>query len=689
MGRTLVNSASPPRCPSRRFALVLSCRRGDAAQARGLADHPGTGDPVPKVVDQAVHGKLASLLAAFDEILALEEPDGILKRAAELALERIGLKRVGIFLLDRQRNAMLGTWGTDITGQIVDEHHIMYDVSETDREAFRRSEEEGAHFTVFENCPIVEHHKGETRVVGRGWVACTPIRSTRAPIGMLFNDTGVSGEPVDEAKQTHAAILCSLLGTILDPVRGSLGHGAAVTEESPSRRLVTATVSMLAKDPAMGGKQIAAKLDISLSRLARVFKARDGHVAGRIPQPPAPGSLRGAARSRPDEPARSGARGRLRQLRAVPPRVPRAAPHDTARVPAQPELTRMRPALRSLHPARRMRRPSAASSTAAARRPRAASASHPAPAPPPDRPAPRSPRAAARPISRCRPAGGVPRPSGAPGNVTVLDWAGFKAAVSYTFDDTNSSQIQHYAELQALGVRMTFYLITGKTAELADPAWARAVKDGHELGNHSRRHVRAGTAADLEAADSDLRGKFGITVYTMASPYGDASYPPLATTRYLINRGVVNGLIAPGDDTDPFNIHCYVPPARAAAATFNAEIDAVRNGGGWTTVLVHGFLGGSDGAYQPVDIGEFTPSVNHAKSFGDVWIDSVVERRRLLARAEAVRRDHAHRFGEFEDVDLDPAPALPARPGPARQDRRRHADAAWRADAGLGRSRLL
>jgi len=222
------------------------------------------------------------------------------------------------------------------------------------------------------------------------------------------------------------------------------------------------------------------------------------------------------------------------------------------------------------------------------------------------------------------PGGGVPRPSGAPGHLTVLDWAGFKAAVSYTFDDTNSSQIQHYAALQALGVRMTFYLITGKTAELADPVWARAVKDGHELGNHSRRHVRAGTAADLEAADSDLHGKFGITVYTMASPFGDASYPPLATSRYLINRGVVNGPIAPGDDTDPFNIHCYVPPARAAAATFNAEIDAVRNGGAWTTVLVHGFLGGSDGAYQPVDIGEFIASVNHAKSFGDVWIDSVV-----------------------------------------------------------------
>jgi peptidoglycan/xylan/chitin deacetylase (PgdA/CDA1 family) len=222
------------------------------------------------------------------------------------------------------------------------------------------------------------------------------------------------------------------------------------------------------------------------------------------------------------------------------------------------------------------------------------------------------------------PGGGVARPSGTPGGVTVLDWAGFRAAVSYTFDDTNSSQIQHYAELQALGVPMTFYLITGKSPEIDNAVWTQAVKDGHELGSHSRSHRHTGTAADIDAADADLRQKFGVTVYTMASPYGDGSYAPLATSRYLINRGVANGLIAPNDETNPFNIFCYVPPPGASAATFNAAVDTVRNAGRWTTVLVHGFTGGSDGAYQPVAFGEFAAAVNHARSFGDVWIDSVV-----------------------------------------------------------------
>jgi peptidoglycan/xylan/chitin deacetylase (PgdA/CDA1 family) len=222
------------------------------------------------------------------------------------------------------------------------------------------------------------------------------------------------------------------------------------------------------------------------------------------------------------------------------------------------------------------------------------------------------------------PGGGVPRPNGAPGAVTVLDWAGFRAAVSYTFDDTNSSQIQHYAELQALGVPMTFYLITGKTPEFSDPTWARAVQDGHEIGSHSRRHAHTATDADLDASNADLRETLGITAYTMAAPYGDGSYMPFAASRYLINRGVVNGQIAPNDDTDPYDIFCYVPPAGAKAEALNAQIDAVRDARRWATVLVHGFTGGTDAAYQPIAIAEFITSVNHAKSFGDLWIDSVV-----------------------------------------------------------------
>jgi AraC-like DNA-binding protein len=236
----------------------------------------GTGMPAPKVMDRPAPGQLAALLSAFDEILALEDPDAILRRSVEVAREKIGLVRAGIFLLDSSRDMMLGTWGADLHGVLVDEHRLMYSLSNTDREAFRRAREEGAHFTVFEDHPIAEHRGPETKLAGRGWVACTPIISAHATIGMLFNDGGLSGAPVDDTKQAHAALLCSLLGTILDPVRGVPGVGPAGPGDSQGPRLVTKAVAMVVENPAIEARAVAQRLQVSSGRLARRFKAEMG-----------------------------------------------------------------------------------------------------------------------------------------------------------------------------------------------------------------------------------------------------------------------------------------------------------------------------------------------------------------------------------------------------------------------------
>ena len=237
---------------------------------------PGADPPAPKVVERSVRGQLAALLSAFDQILALEDPDAILRRSVEVAREAIGLPRAAIFLFDRSRNMMLGTWGSDLKGALVDEHQIMYSLNETDREAFRRAKEEGARFTVFDDCPLVEHRGGETRVAGRGWLACTPILSAHGTIGMLFNDAGLSGVPVDETKQAHAAVLCSLLATILDPVRGIPGAGRGGSGETKMRRLVTTAAAMLAEDTALDAGRIARRLEVSAGWFARIFKAEMG-----------------------------------------------------------------------------------------------------------------------------------------------------------------------------------------------------------------------------------------------------------------------------------------------------------------------------------------------------------------------------------------------------------------------------
>jgi hypothetical protein len=87
---------------------------------------------------------------------------------------------------------------------------------------------------------------------------------------------------------------------------------------------------------------------------------------------------------------------------------------------------------------------------------------------------------------------------------------------------------------------------------------------------------------------------------------------------------VGNAVIAPNGNSDPFTLPTYIPPTGASASAFNQQVESARDGGGWRTMCLHGFQGGNDGAYQPVPLDAFVSSVEHAKSFGDIWIDSIV-----------------------------------------------------------------
>jgi peptidoglycan/xylan/chitin deacetylase (PgdA/CDA1 family) len=221
-------------------------------------------------------------------------------------------------------------------------------------------------------------------------------------------------------------------------------------------------------------------------------------------------------------------------------------------------------------------------------------------------------------------AGGQALPSGVATNLRVLDWAGFTAAMTYTFDDTNSSQIQNWDQLDALGVPFTFYMWTGKN-EAGNGIWADALEKGHELGNHTQSHQGSGAnlGADTDAASEYIMSNYGVTAWTMAAPNGSTSYIEVARTRFMINRGVADGQISPGSNADALNLNGWIPPTGAGADPFIQRVDRVRNSGSWQVVTIHGFSGGSDGAYQPISLDGFINSVEYARDLGDVWIGTM------------------------------------------------------------------
>jgi len=236
--------------------------------------------------------------------------------------------------------------------------------------------------------------------------------------------------------------------------------------------------------------------------------------------------------------------------------------------------------------------------------------------------------------------GDVPRPAGTPGNLKVLHWAGFKSAVSYTFDDAQPSQVEHYADLQAAGVRLTFYITSGSSTSVAgfDATFKQAVMDGHEMGNHTVRHCNANLTncsntstppvsadAELDDCTSYITGHFGQSaVWTAASPYGDSGWDAPDMSRFFINRGVGSGTVGPGDSSDPFNLPCYAAVENDTLANFNTQIDGAESGGRWLIFLIHTLTPTAQSWYAPIDISVVTGSVAHAKSLNDMWIDSMV-----------------------------------------------------------------
>lgn len=235
---------------------------------------------------------------------------------------------------------------------------------------------------------------------------------------------------------------------------------------------------------------------------------------------------------------------------------------------------------------------------------------------------------------------GVPIPNGAVGGLTVINWAGFKGALSYTFDDALQSQVTHYEELNSIGIHVTFYLVNFNQG--SNPIWAKAVADGHELGNHTVNHCRAdgtgctsqatsrGQDAELDDNTTFLKSKAGVTgVYSFATPFGDSNWLDAASTRFLLARGVSDGAILPNDGRNPLDLPCHVsndkPGGEQAVGGFNVVSDDVRAKGSWRTILMHNVDPDiKDYGYNPVALTQALAAMKYTKDLGDVWADTVV-----------------------------------------------------------------
>lgn len=236
---------------------------------------PTEGTASPTWTDRPAPSDLVTLIHRFTALDELPTADQALRRAVELCLDPIGLVRAGIYLYDEPADLMLGAWGTNLDGELIDEHHVMFELGADGGRAFTRSIAGEAHWTVIADCPLVDLRDQTSQVVGCGWVVSTPVRFGARRLGMLFNDPGRTETAIDPQRQALAALLCAQVGVTLRHRQHSnqFAHLPGVTARHPTLRRA---VHRLTRDPALGGDELARDLGISVSHLARLFKSELG-----------------------------------------------------------------------------------------------------------------------------------------------------------------------------------------------------------------------------------------------------------------------------------------------------------------------------------------------------------------------------------------------------------------------------
>jgi beta-glucosidase len=140
---------------------------------------------------------------------------------------------------------------------------------------------------------------------------------------------------------------------------------------------------------------------------------------------------------------------------------------------------------------------------------------------------------------------------------------GKKAAISLTFDDARVSQVdQGIPLLDKYGIKATFYVSPPAMLQRTE-GWKQALKNGHEVGNHSLTHPCTGNFSwarnraledqtitsiekEMEEANRIIRENLGVVPVSFAYPCGQKfvgqgvntrSYVPLVADKFKTGRG--------------------------------------------------------------------------------------------------------------------------------------------------------
>jgi PAS domain S-box-containing protein len=146
---------------------------------------------------------MKSLQEVHLELSQLQESEQLYTQMIEFTQSRLGLDRVGLFLLDEASNSIVGTYGVSADGHIRDERYYRDEI--TPGHWTLEIVNAPNHTKLWENAPLYDNNG----VIGTGWKVASTLWNGQKAIGYLICDTLLTQRP----PRTYEVELISLLGS--------------------------------------------------------------------------------------------------------------------------------------------------------------------------------------------------------------------------------------------------------------------------------------------------------------------------------------------------------------------------------------------------------------------------------------------------------------------------------------------
>lgn len=247
--------------------------------------------------------------------------------------------------------------------------------------------------------------------------------------------------------------------------------------------------------------------------------------------------------------------------------------------------------------------------------------------------------------------------------ITTVPWDGHPGAVSFTFDDSEISQLNNLGEYfeKNQDIKVTFFMTGGMNAGNQSKYFPMAAK-GHEIGNHSKTHSDLTKSNDLKGEITDykytLESKGDFEVVSFATPYcyyNDAVEAEIAKA-HIVNRNC-QGAIKYKWDEEPvwerISSDCYQGDTQQS----KGNMSEAKQKNAWTVQLNHGVDGRGFGyGIEPSDM---ISIMDEAKAQG-LWrapmgrVASYYRAHFVIDKATSTNID-----GGFKVTWTSPHPAMP------------------------------